>query len=60
MSNLIPKPEAAQRLGISKFTLNTWVSQKRIPYIKLGRRVLFDETALSAFIEKHKVEPQER
>lgn len=53
--NLISKPEAARLLGISKFTINAWVSQRRIPFIKLGRRVLFDPAALAVFVEKRAV-----
>ncbi len=33
---LLTVDEAAQRLGVSKYTLRGWVSQRRIPYVKIG------------------------
>ena len=52
---LHPVLEAAQILGISVHTLRAWVSQQRIPYIKLGRRVLFRSEDLEAYIGSHLV-----
>ena len=37
---------AAALLGISPKTLYNWVSQRRIPYRKAGRRLLFLEVEL--------------
>lgn len=48
---------AAERLGISVFTLRTWVSQRRIPFVKLGRRVLFNPDDLDRMIQANTVEP---
>jgi excisionase family DNA binding protein len=36
----------AELLGVSPRTLYSWVSQKRIPFRKAGRRVLFLESEL--------------
>ncbi|MEE9441242.1 MAG: helix-turn-helix domain-containing protein [candidate division Zixibacteria bacterium] len=39
-------------------TIDSWVSQKReIPYVKMGRRVLFDTNDVERWIEKNKVQP---
>jgi excisionase family DNA binding protein len=43
---LLSVKEAAEYLGISESTIYTWKSQKRIPYIKVGRRVLFRRESL--------------
>jgi len=59
LPGLIDKPKAAEILGISLFTINTWVSQKKIPFIKLGRRVLFDLDELAKFIKSHSVQPSQ-
>ncbi|HHT9134605.1 MAG TPA: helix-turn-helix domain-containing protein [Candidatus Avalokitesvara rifleensis] len=53
---LIGIKEAAGYLDISVNTLYTWVSQKRIPYVKIGRLVKFDLEALDRFIESNVVE----
>lgn len=48
---LLSIQEAAERLGISVFTLRTWVSQRRVEFIKMGRRVLFHPDALDRKIQ---------
>jgi len=58
LPGLVGKPKAAEILGISLFTVNTWVSQKKIPHIKLGRRVLFDIDELLRFVKAHAVQPR--
>jgi excisionase family DNA binding protein len=52
---LLPVEAAAQTLGISVHTIRAWVSQQRIPYIKMGRRVLFRAEDLEAYIDSHLV-----
>ena len=51
------KRELAEYIGISIYTINAWVSQKRIPHIKLGRRILFDMKDIEKWINEQKVEP---
>lgn len=50
---LIGIKEAARYLDISTNTLYTWVSQKRIPHVKIGRLVKFDLETLDRFIESN-------
>ncbi|MBN1353806.1 MAG: helix-turn-helix domain-containing protein [Candidatus Omnitrophica bacterium] len=40
-------------LGIKKSTLYTWIHEKRIEYIKVGRLVKFDKHKINAWLEKH-------
>jgi excisionase family DNA binding protein len=55
MENLLSVVEAATRLGISKWTLISWMGKGRVPYVRLGRRVLFDPQDLAAWVEGNKV-----
>jgi excisionase family DNA binding protein len=57
LSRLISVPEAAAYVGVSPDTIYTWVSQRRIPYVKVGRLVKFDEAMLQAWIKQHTVMP---
>lgn len=45
------------RYCIAKGTLQNWVSARRVPFIKLGGRVLFDLDEMDAFVAQHRVEP---
>ena len=49
--------EAADFLGISPGTLVVWRCMKRypVPYLKVGRKVLYDVDDLVAFLESRKV-----
>lgn len=46
--------EAACYLGIKKSTLYTWAEQKKVPALKIGRRLLFDLKELDLWIEAQK------
>ena len=50
-------PEAAEHLGCSERQLRRWVSQGRVPYTRLGLRVLFVAEMLDAFVESHTYRP---
>ena len=51
--------EASEALGLSRHTLYSWVCQRRIPYVKAGRRTMFDTRDLDKWIERMKVHPIE-
>jgi len=43
--------EAARRLGVHPGTLHRWTRARRVPAVRIGRRVLrFDPVALQKFI----------
>jgi len=44
-------------LGLSVHTLYTMVSQRRIPFVKVGRLVKFDLTLVDAWIHKRTMMP---
>jgi len=50
--------EAAAAIGLSVHTLYTWVSQRKIGFVKAGRRVLFDPDELRKWIDDHRVRPE--
>ena len=56
MNQLLSAEETAKLLGISKWTLAMWRCKRKIPYIKLGGRTLFDPEDLKLFVESCKVE----
>jgi excisionase family DNA binding protein len=47
---------AARRLGVSRHTLRTWsIYQHRLPFLRLGKRILFKPADLLAFEEQGRV-----
>jgi excisionase family DNA binding protein len=58
--NFLSKKELSEFLGISIFTIDSWVSERReIPFIKMGKRVMFDLSDVLSWIENKKVRPME-
>ena len=57
MKKLLTIKEAADILGVSVNTIYKWTSAKKIPYVKVGGRVMFDPDDLEAWIEARKVDP---
>ncbi len=53
LRRLITAKEASQYLSLSTDTVYRMASLKRLPYLKIGDRVLFDVKALDHWIEKH-------
>jgi len=57
MKRLLNIQEASQYVGLSVHTLYTMVSQRRIPFVKMGRLTKFDIGLLDAWIKKNTVMP---
>jgi len=57
MRRLIAIPDAAEYTGLSPHTLYTMVSQRRIPFVKVGRLVKFDLDLLDKWIKQNTVMP---
>lgn len=53
LRRLITAKEASQYLSLSTDTVYRMASLKKLPYLKIGDRVLFDVKALDHWIEKH-------
>jgi excisionase family DNA binding protein len=56
MLNLLSLEEAAKEMKISIHTLRAWTYQKRIPIVKLGRRVLVRREDLESFVSQNVIE----
>jgi excisionase family DNA binding protein len=52
-------PEGAEHLRLSIYTIRAWVFQKRIPFVRLGRRVFLRREDLEAFVNRNVVEAKE-
>ncbi len=57
LKRLVHIQRAADYLGLSVHTVYTMVSQRRIPYAKVGRLVKFDLVLLDAWINKYTIMP---
>lgn len=55
--HLLDINQAANYLDISVSCLYTWVSQKKVPYIKIGRCVRFDSGDLQGWLKDCTVTP---
>ena len=60
MPELIDLKEGARELKLSIHTLRAWTYQKRIPFVRLGRRVLLRREDLEALVKEHLVEAKGR
>jgi len=49
--DLLSIPEAADMTRLTESTIRDWLNQRRIPCVKLGRRVLLRRADLVALIE---------
>ena len=59
LRRLITAKEASQYLSLSTDTIYRMASLKRLPYLKIGDRVLFDVKTLDQWIDKHMVREKE-
>ena len=57
MSDLLTIEEAAAFTRLKKSTLYSYVESRRIPFLKVGSRVLFEKDALVEWLSGHRVEP---
>ncbi len=57
---LVKWPEASRLTGLSENTIRRYVSQRRIPFIKVCKLVFFDPKRLRLWIEEKRIEPIER
>lgn len=55
LRRLITAKEASHYLSLSTETVYRMASQKKLPYLKIGDRVLFDVKALDHWIERHMI-----
>lgn len=51
--------EVSTMLGMAVHTIYSWVNQRKIPYVKVGRLLRFDPKDIENWISKNKVEIRE-
>lgn len=54
----VPLKQGATLLGVSPYTLRAWVRQRRLPFFRVGRRIVFSRQDLSKYLEQCRVTPQ--
>ncbi len=59
LRRLISAKEASQYLSLSTDTVYRMAATRKLPYLKVGERVLFDVKALDHWIERHTVREKE-
>jgi excisionase family DNA binding protein len=59
LRRLITAKEASQYLSLSTDTIYRMASLKKLPYLKIGDRVLFDVKALDQWIERRLIREKE-
>lgn len=59
MEKLLNVNQLADILGIKRITIYEWVHDKKIPFIKLGKRVLFHPQDVEEFIMANKVKSKD-
>jgi excisionase family DNA binding protein len=47
----LPIDAVAERLGVSPWTVRTWLRQGRVPFFKIGRRVLIKAEDVEALLD---------
>ena len=48
--------EVAAELGVSKFTIRRWIIDRRIPFFRIGGRIVFDHKDIDAMLSRARVE----
>lgn len=51
ISTLLTIDELAAELRVSRGTLYNWIYQKKIPYVKVGRLVRFERSAIEKYLD---------
>lgn len=55
VTRLLDLREVASRLGLSLHTVRRWASQRRIPVVKLGKRVMVTERDLERLVAENRL-----
>ena len=59
LRRLITAKEASQYLSLSTDTVYRMAAAKKLPYLKIGDRVLFDVKSLDQWVDKHLIRDKE-
>lgn len=53
MNNYLSKKELQKKLGVSLPTISRWMRDGKIPFLKIGKRVLFDPQKVEEHLDKN-------
>ena len=53
--NLINVKTVAEWLGVAPKTIHNWVSLRKIPYVKVGQKVMFRPKSLKAWLNRKEI-----
>ena len=53
--NLVSVEIVAEMLGLAPKTIHNWVSLRKIPYVKCGRKVMFRQKSLKAWLNRKEI-----
>jgi len=56
---LITVRDAAERLGVREGTIRAWLTQRRLPKVKVGRAIRISSQAVEDFVRRNTVPPRE-
>jgi excisionase family DNA binding protein len=56
LPELLDSGELARRLGVTERHVRRLVAERRIPFVKVGRFVRFDQAAVAAWLARQSVE----
>ena len=59
MPELLDLRQGAKELSVSIHTLRAWTYQKRIPFVRLGRRILLRREDLEELVKKNVIKAKE-
>ena len=57
MERLLDVKVTAELLGIKPVTLRLWISQKKVPYYKVGKSIKFKPSEIETWINATRVDP---
>ncbi|MDA8061599.1 MAG: helix-turn-helix domain-containing protein [Actinomycetota bacterium] len=52
---LLTIDQLAEQLGITTRHVRRLIAERRVPYVKVGRLVRFDEEEIKAWLDEHRV-----
>ena len=55
--NLISVKTVSEMLGIAPKTIHNWVYLRKIPYMKVGQKVMFRPKSLKAWLNRKEIKP---
>jgi excisionase family DNA binding protein len=55
--NLISVDDLAGMLRLAPQTIRNWVAQRKLPYIRVGRRTMFRRKSIEAWLDRKESKP---